>query len=390
METGTRDGSSSGRRLLALSARAGFGLAMLAVMAGGIMLLHARAEDEQTVSVRAPMPVVTERLDLESSYEVSERYTGRVAPARKTDAAFERDGLVLRVEVDEGDEIAQGDILAQLDTELLVAARSALEAELLQVQADRQLALRTLDRQKTLASQGNASQQRLDEARFAVDALNANLANLEARIRQIAIDIEKSSLRAPFAGTIAARWRDEGAVVEAGMPIVTLLETDRPEARIGVPPRIAGELDIGGDYRLVTADTTVDATLMSLRPDLAMSTRTVEARFRLADRALVPFGDLIRLEWPRRIERSGAWVPLSALMEEASGLWTLLTVVDGADGLVVASETVQILHVVEGRAFVQGSFADGQSFVAEGVNRVTPGQSVAVQSVAVQSLGAGS
>ncbi len=365
------------RRAMGLSARTIIALGMVGMMAAGVAYFHARAGDESVADARAPLPVATIRIDLQDHFEVFDRFTGRVAADRETDVAFELGGLVRAVHVDEGDRVEQGDAIAELDIDLLMASQDALEAQLQQAEADRALANRTLDRQRTLANQGHASQQRLDEARFAVDALAGRIASLEAQIREIDIQIEKATLEAPFSGTIAARWRDEGAVVDVGMPIITLLETGRPEAKIGIPPTIADELEIGENYRLSTSEGEVSAELVSLRPDLAMTTRTVEARFLMAGPSPVPFGDLIRLEWQRRIDEPGAWLPLSALREGQSGLWTILTVVERDDGEFVSSETVEIIHVADGEAFVRGTFADGKNVIIDGVNRVSPGQRVA-------------
>jgi hypothetical protein len=66
-------------------------------------------------------------------------------------------------------------------------------------------------------------------------------------------------------------------------------------------------------------------------------------------------------------------------VEGERGLWTVLTVVDGESGPVAGQETVQILHALDQRVFVEGTLGDGQRVIATGVHRLSPGQAVRTQ-----------
>ncbi|MEO0673235.1 MAG: efflux RND transporter periplasmic adaptor subunit, partial [Pseudomonadota bacterium] len=64
--------------------------------------------------------------------------------------------------------------------------------------------------------------------------------------------------------------------------------------------------------------------------------------------------------------------------EGAKGVWTLMAVATDDGQPVVRREAVEVLHVADGRAFVRGSMPDGTPYIADGTNRVTPGQRVAL------------
>ncbi|MEM7025563.1 MAG: efflux RND transporter periplasmic adaptor subunit, partial [Pseudomonadota bacterium] len=355
-------------------AMASVALAMLGVLAGGTTLLHLRAADVPVVE-RAPLPVETLRAQREQGYAIEERFVGRLEPARETELAFERGGLVVEVLAEEGDRVVAGAAIVRLDRASLEAERDRLEAERNALLADRELAQITEERQRDLSAKGHSSVQRYDEARLATRALEARIGEIDAAIAGVDIDLRKSEVIAPFAGTIAARMVDEGAVVAAGSPLVRLLESDRPRARIGLSPEAAATLDPASSYSLEAEDVVLKASLVAIREDLATATRTVPVLFDIEDAGQVRFGDLVELVVRREVGTSGFWLPRAALNEGQRGLWDVLVVVETADGSEIARETVEILHVERDRVFVRGTLAD-QAVVISGPHRVIPGQKV--------------
>ena len=107
-----------------------------------------------------PVPQVLTILARETAVlRTTERYVGRVEPAQTTAIAFERPGTVLRVAVDEGDHVAQGDLIANLATRALNARQRELRARLDAARADVELADVTLDRTERLKDRGFAALQ---------------------------------------------------------------------------------------------------------------------------------------------------------------------------------------------------------------------------------------
>ncbi|MGP1397084.1 MAG: efflux RND transporter periplasmic adaptor subunit [Inquilinaceae bacterium] len=368
----------SARFLLSAAVRLGIAGLMIASMAGGIVLLHARADAGRSDVAAPPLPVATQTARLEPGYRVTDRFVGRLEPARRTSLAFERSGLVTEILADEGDVLAAGQVVARLDVDPLNAERRRLEAEKAAVAADLDLARRTLDRQRTLTAQGHASAQRLDETRLAVTALESRVLALEAAILTVDIDIAKSALRTPFAGTVSGRHVDEGAVVTGGRAVVDLLETDRPQVRVGVSPEAARAIEAGAAVTLEAGGRALAAGAVRVRPDLATDTRTATLLIDVAAAEGAVFGDVVALHVDRFVADPGLWLPLDALVEGQRGLWTVLTVVDGAAGPTVAREAVELLRVADGRAFVRGTLVEGARVVVGHPDRVVPGQAVAL------------
>lgn len=345
----------------------------------GIAALQLRAANEPQPATVPPIRVATMLAKLEDGYSRVVKYTGRLEPARETPLAFERAGLVIAVEPEEGDEVAAGDVIARLDTSQLLASRRQLEARRDELKAQRDLADLTLGRQSKLQNRGWSPEQRLDEAKATVAQLAAAIDQVTAQIAAIEIDLEKSVLKAPYGGHIAARNIDDGAVVTPGTPVVTLLETGRRQARVGLPPNVSAELSDTATYILSAGREQLRAKLANRRRDLQTGTRTVTVLLDVEDgEDGVAMGQLVTLGIETNVELRGAWVPLTALKEGQRGMWTVLTIDRRGSQPVVRTEAVEVLHARGEDVYVRGTFQDGAEFLIDGTDRVVAGQSVAL------------
>jgi RND family efflux transporter MFP subunit len=323
----------------------------------------------------AALPVEVLTGHLVESFEVQERYTGRIEPRRTTQLAFERGGRVERVLVDEGAYVDVGDIVARLDDRALLAERLGVVAERDRIDAQIRLAQLTFDRTEGLANRGAASEQARDDAVINLEQLTATRRAAEARLAALDLEIEKTTLTAPFAARVGARDVDEGAVVGAGTAMLTLIETARPRLKVGLPEARVRELAPGQAVRAVYRGIDLSARFLSSRPDLDPITQTVPVLFELdAAAADLRFGDTADLVLPRDQPGPGYVLPFAALTPDPRGLWTVYTVTDSGR---VGTESVEVIAAADGRAFVRGSLRPGAAVVASGVHRLVPGQEVA-------------
>ncbi|MFQ6550186.1 efflux RND transporter periplasmic adaptor subunit [Aestuariibius sp. 2305UL40-4] len=346
------------------------GLAVGAV-ATGSTVLTSRAEATEPPVTAALTPVATERLVIESAFDLERRFVGQVEARYRAALSFELGGRLDAIEVDEGDPVEAGAVLARLDTDLLeadrdrlVASRDALSAQLIFAESQ-------VGRNETLVGQGFTSQERLDQAVATRDELTARIIETEAALDAVEIRIEKSVLRAPFAGRIGARNVDGGETLAAGQTILTLIDVAEPQIRVGLPLSVSIE-DLEAVEALV-GGARHEATLINLRPDIDPVTRTRTALFVLETETPPAFGQTATLLMRERVAQPGAWVAMDALQEGTGSVWTVLIVDDHG---VVRNAAVEILHAESERAFVRGSFEDGARLIRSGAHRVTPGQSV--------------
>ncbi len=374
-----------------------------------------RVDDAASPGAGSGLVVNTVVARTEESLEESRSFLGVVRARRTSELGFERAGRVVRLLVSEGDAVQAGEEIAELDQRRLELkktnlenasqrARTALEALDPEVPAvfDLQAAVRQLQTELDVLSGDLAragTLQRFDaqslsaritglERRLAIlnekprrqriDEQRQILAELDGQLKDLELELEAGTLRAPFDGMVARRHVSQGSVVSTGMPIVRLVEQQSREAWVGIPVDMASRLKVGEEVLLNVVGETFAASVKAKLPELDRTRRTRTVIFAwdasLGDPVLP--GEVARVQLRVESPTSGIWLPLAALTRDVRGLWSVLAV-EGAQGQqVVTRRIVELLHAENGRAFVRGTLDDGDLVIANGTHRVVPGQRV--------------
>ena len=352
-----------------------------ALGAAGIVIFGSDAIEanvEPTISTEAkPMPVTVERYALESSYSAATRFLGIVEAASDSNIGFEVAGVLSALEAKEGDFVTTGQLLGQLDIRQQSAALALAQAQEKEVAAQLELAKLNLQRVNSLLAQSLVSQREADDARLTVEATQARLETTQASVRNAEIVIEKSELRAPFDAVVSKRITEPGSIVGPNVPIVRLVSVGEREAHVGISPKFANKAVIGESYTLFVEGKALSARLRSVGADVDPQTLTVLAVLTLPKEQPVRVGQTVALEFEERVNETGGWLPITALLEGDKGLWTVLVTKENASGeLITARESVEIVYSEGERVFVRGTVADDTNVVASGMQRLSPGSPV--------------
>lgn len=141
-------------------------------------------------------------------------------------------GNVLKLLVTEGDKVAKGNILAQIDN-------SELNALYRQAKANVTLAKNNLSRAKELSVSGFASQQALDEAKANYDAAAASEDLAVIRLKD-------ATITSPVSGYVTVKSVEEGELVMTGSPIVTISDLSNVYMMVYVSENQVGKVKLGG------------------------------------------------------------------------------------------------------------------------------------------------
>jgi membrane fusion protein, multidrug efflux system len=361
---------------------------VISVSTAGLFLSH--ADPASTEPIRPiVLSVETRPITLQKSFIVKQTFSGQVQPRRRSELGFESSGRLVQVCVDEGSQIETGQLLARLDTQRLTAQRNELLAAQAEAEANLALADVTLGRMSSIVDKGGVSRQGLDEARETQRAAKAALVLARQRIITIDIELEKSRLVAPYAATVILRSADEGQVLNAGQPILTLQERTTPEIRVGIAGRSLEQLEPGNTYPARWKNQAVMLKLRALLPLRTATTRTVDALFDPLDPPTgMLAGDLVTLSLDSQVVQRGSWLPLSALTEGERGLWSVYVATplagqskDSAATHRIVRHTVDLLYQSTDRVFVRGVLEPNQQVVTTGLQRIVPNQQVRIASV---------
>lgn len=412
----------------------------IAVVAGAIWYLQrpGRAADSDTDPLLDSVvlqPVSVMRVSRSESSIMPQRYTATVVARRTSLLAFQATERVDKILVDEGDYVAEGQLLASQDQAAIRAqyeaavARSrqtsavlaelekgpreetieAARAELLRLQAQSELSRSNFQRQANLRKTRASSAQEYDAAKFeaaasiaAVGAAKQKLGELEAGTRKEQIDAQKGALGvinatieqaktrldqtelyAPFSGRISKRFIDEGSLPQRGSPVFEIVESDHLEVRFGVSPEIAAKLSPGDPLTFTGSGRTHAGNIKQIQPKLDRATRTRQVIVRVSDSSdsgLVD-GQTVTVEFAIESNVPGFWIPTESLQPQVRGLWSVLVANDpeaNSGDVTAERRDVEVLATWGSWSRVRGTLEESDRVIVEGGTRISSGQKVAV------------
>jgi HlyD family secretion protein len=178
--------------------------------------------------------------------------TGSVFPWQEIIIAPEVGGYqVAAVNVEIGDTVKKGQVLARLSSELLQSQVEISRASVAQANATLANARAALHRGETLSTSGGLSGADLDQLRSNAIAAQAGVSTAQANLDSAELRLRFTRVTAPDDGVITARSANIGQVVQAGTEMLRLLRRNRIEWRAEVPE---------ADLALVRAGQKVDIT----------------------------------------------------------------------------------------------------------------------------------
>ena len=173
------------------------------------------------------------------------RYSGAVSAANTSALSFAVSGTVEAVEVNQGDRVVEGQVLATLETEPFDLNLEAARSELASAQADFEDARGELDRQRQLFERGWVAKAAYDRALAQFDAAEGALNLTRSRVGLAERDLAHAELKAPFGGVISNRDVEPFIEVQAGGPIFRLDSEGAFEVDISIPDAVVGRTSVG-------------------------------------------------------------------------------------------------------------------------------------------------
>lgn len=179
-------------------------------------------------------------------------------------------GRVARIGFEEGQRVGEGDVLVELDSQIL-------RAELDKAKSEVSLAEANFERARRLAEQGSGTLRARDETSQGYTAAQANVALAEARLA-------KTSIAAPFSGIVGFRNISVGAYVSPGDRIVELASIDPLKVEFRVSETYLPNLRSGLPVT-VTVDAlpgeTITGKITAIDPIVDVSGRAIRLRAEL-------------------------------------------------------------------------------------------------------------
>lgn len=331
----------------------------------------------QSEAAAAPLPRPVKLIVVDGAEANTTRsYPAVIEAADRTELSFQVDGLIKELPINEGDEIAAGTLIAQLD-------QRDFKSGVLSSQAQFDAADEEYQRAVTLAQDSVLSQSVLEQRKAERDIARAQLDSAEKALSD-------TTIRAPFDGQIASLNLRRLQSIKSGDTLATFISSNNLEAVINIPSSaIAG---VPRDVEERRARFPVQVTLDAL-PGLHFNAYFKEAEA-IADAASQTYEVAFLFERPEDVlilpgmnaiveianfpfvgsgDPDGVSVPLTAISSDGDQLFVWIY---DSESMTVSRRLIETAAGVGENLLVTSGLDEGETIVAAGTSYLSEGMNV--------------
>jgi len=326
----------------------------------------------------APLRAVRTLTVTSDSAGGTHEYAAEIKARTESRLSFRVGGKIARRNVNAGDTVKAGQVLAQLDPQDMKLGQDAARAALVAAQVAQEQAAADFKRFRELKEQGFISAADLERHETTLKAAQASLDQARAQATMQGNQTAYSALRADVPGVITGVDAEPGMVVAAGTPVVRLAHDGPRDVVFAVPEDALSKLRLAAaqpgalTVRLWGGSELLPATLREVSAAADPATRTFLVKADLGA-AQVKLGQTasVLVELPR--VNGVTRLPLAAVAELQGK--TVVWLLDPAT-LTVRPQPIEVAGADGNSVVVAAGLSPGQTVVTAGVHLLTPGQKV--------------
>ena len=287
---------------------------------------------------------------------------GSVLAEESVELHPEISGRLIYLNIPDGASVTKGTVLARIND-------ADLQAQLEQAKAQLDIARKTEQRLKTLLAVNGVNQADYDLALSQVTTLEAGVKVLDAQI-------DKTVIRAAFTGRLGIRLISPGAYVTPQTVLGTLVVSDKVKIDFTVPDAFVNLVAIGNTINIQTniSDSTLPAKIIASEPQINTVTRNLKVRALLKNNVILTPGTFVKVILNKK--NTGIVVPTNAIIPDA--LSSQVVVIKKGKGVFTNVETgVRTPNIIE----LTKGVKPGDSIIVTGQLFVRPNSDVKVRKV---------
>ncbi|MEM7763953.1 MAG: efflux RND transporter periplasmic adaptor subunit [Pseudomonadota bacterium] len=307
--------------------------------------------------------------------------TGIARSAQASRISFRVGGTVVALPVQVGDRVADGELIARLNSSNFDLAVQQSEASLAQALASQRNADASYSRVKELYANNNASRNDLDSARASAESAEAQVRSARKALEIAKLERSYTQLRATGDCTIASLDIELNENVSAGNPVAQVNCGEGIEVRLGVPESL-----IGGLNRGMSATTTFSAivnqrfagTLTEVGTAGGNSTATFPVVVTLNDPSdTIRPGMAAEVTFEFDSDDAGIVViPAAAVVNDERGSFVYLAEPTAGNEARISRRDISVGELRTGGIEVTSGLTNGDRVVTAGVSVIRDGQTV--------------
>ena len=297
------------------------------------------------------------------SLSIQSTYVGYLLPNKRVLMRSEIDGVIEKIDFEEGDEITKGKRLVDISTK---EHRLKLKIAI----TDSNLADINIKRDKKLAAQNLISNAQLDQTKTRAESASLNKELAE-------ISLNKSLISSPLKGTIKTRHIKVGEFVRKGDKLVEILDIDKIIVKVNIPEQEILSIQVGQNVEVALYIMEKKTFLgrvknIGLEADSSNRTFPVEILVDNKERQLRA-GMLARATFTKNVDQDQVVIPRHTVLERDQGRVVYVF----EDGKAFRRDITIGLSQLDQVQVVQG-LNKGELIVVEGHTKLTDGEEVNV------------
>jgi RND family efflux transporter MFP subunit len=345
---------------------------LLIVLLPALLVACSREEEKAEPEIRPVRALKVERSDT----GVPVTLTGRIAAEDEVSLAFRIPGRMIKMDVNVGDRVTPGQVIAQLDPVNEQNTLRAAQANLTAAQGQLTQARNHFDRQDTLLKQGWTTRVNHDQATQALQTAESQTEAAEAQLKTAQDMVGFTELKADAPGVVTEIGPRAGAVVQVGQMIARVARQDGRDAVFDVPAQLIRAAPSNPPITVSLSDdpkVVAEGRVREVAPQANPVTRTFEVKVGLTN---PPEAMRLGATVIGRMELAAASVfeiPASALTRsnQLPSVW----IVDPKKNTVTLRH-VDVVRFDQNQVSVGYGLENGEIIVTAGVQALHPGQQV--------------
>ena len=315
------------------------------------------------------------------TYQAETEFAGEVRARVEARLAFRVGGKIITRQVELGQRVKSGQVLAQLDPQDYKLAAEAARSQASGALINRDLAAAEFKRYKDLREQSFISAAELERREATLKAAQAQLDQAQSQLMTQSNQASYALLVANVAGVVTSVEAEVGQVVAAGTPVFRIAADGARDVMFAVPEDRLAAMQAGLKMRVKVwpQNTELSGVVREVSASADPVTRTFQVKVALTGNQTAPaLGATVNvssaaLSGAGSLGKKVIKLPTSALRQEGQG--TAVWVLDPAS-MTLSSQGVQIASADGNEAVVAAGLVSGMQVVSAGVHVLSSGQKV--------------
>ena len=310
-------------------------------------------------------------------------FPGKAKAVQEVELSFRVGGPLMTRPVDLGDEVGVGFVVARIDPRDFEVELRNVTAQVAEAKATSSRATSDYNRLARLYKEdpGATSEAAIDRARNNRDSATAIVESLQAAVAAANDRLDYTYLRAPFDGDVVSIYVENFEEVQAGQPIMRIINNDRIEMVVNIPESLISYApQVQGIHITFSSfpDVEVPATIKEIGTEASSTTRTYPITLIMdqpeAVTILPGMAGTLFTKSPPVAGQASLEIPIGATLSEEGGA-SYVWIVDES------TSTVSQREIVVGRLSnfgitVESGLSPGDRIATAGVHYLREGQKV--------------